>query len=496
MNDGTFPECAPGVERFGFARACLAGTPFDRAHKQKHRGSRCARTRRHSMTRRFFGTDGVRGLFGGEVVNPAFVRRLAFAAGRVLHPGAAAAPVALVGRDTRASGEHLETAVTEGLVAAGWHVRLLGIVPTPAVALAVRDDAVALGVVLTASHNPAPDNGVKFFSRGGSKLDDATEARIEASLPDAGWSATPVRGVSVSAAAGRDRYVARMSALLPPGSLAGWPVAVDAANGATAATTPAVLRSLGAVVTALGCQSDGTNINAGVGSEHPDGLAASVLRVGARIGIAHDGDGDRVLLCDEKGGILDGDEILTILACHALETGVLAGRTLVITVQSNLGVDAAVKRAGGRVVRTDVGDRHVMAAMAREGAVLGGESSGHVILSAHSPTGDGLAAAIAVIRVMLATGRPLSDLRRRLVRFPQASAAIPVRGKPPLERCAAIAGVIRDAESALGTDGRVLVRYSGTEPKIRLLVEARDQQAVTGWMDRLREAVRRDLERM
>lgn len=446
------------------------------------------------MKRRFFGTDGVRGRFGDAVMNPAFVRRLAFAAASVLRPAGATRPTAVVGRDTRASGEVLETAVCDGLLAAGWNVVLLGIVPTPAVAMSARDTDAAMGMVLTASHNPADDNGVKFFNGNGMKLDDATEARIEESFPAEDWVGEPAGGRAASTGDGRGNYIARMSALLPAGSLKGWRIVVDAANGATCATTPEILRSLGADVVALGCEPDGRNINAGVGSEHPEALAAGVRKHGARIGIAHDGDGDRVVLCDEKGGVLDGDEILTFMACDALERGTLAGGTLVVTVQSNLGVDVAVIAAGGRVVRCDVGDRYVIAAMIREGAVLGGESSGHVIFPRISPSGDGLVAALEVIRVLLATGRPLSDLRRRLVRFPQESLAIRVREKRPLEQCPGIASAIRDAEAAFGTEGRVLVRYSGTEPKIRLLVEGRDAPAVARWMETLRAAVARELD--
>jgi phosphoglucosamine mutase len=257
---------------------------------------------------------------------------------------------------------------------------------------------------------------------------------------------------------------------------------------------PFVLRALGAEVVAIGCEPDGTNINAGVGSEHPAALAALVKSSAARLGIAHDGDGDRLVLCDETGATLDGDEVLTFLACHALERGTLAGGKLVVTVQSNLGVDAAVRSAGGTVVRCDVGDRYVTAAMARLGAVLGGESSGHLVFSRISPTGDGLVGAIEAIRVMIESGRPLSELRKRLVRFPQKTAAIRVRNKRPLEACDAIAAAIRDAEAALGERGRVLVRYSGTEPKIRLLVEGPGDAEVALWIDRLRDAVARDLE--
>jgi len=446
------------------------------------------------MKREFFGTDGVRGRFGGPVVNPAFFRRLTFAAGKAMAPGGDAVPSAVIGRDTRASGEALEAAVAEGLLAAGWNVSLLGVLPTPAIALAARESGAALGVALTASHNPVDDNGIKFFNGAGAKLDDATELRIEAHFPPEDLGGAKGVGTASRAEHAVEGYVRRMTSLLPAGSLAGWRIAFDGANGAACATTPFVLRALGAEVVAIGCEPDGTNINAGVGSEHPAGLAALVRSSGARLGIAHDGDGDRLVLCDETGAILDGDEVLTFLACHALARGTLAGGKLIVTVQSNLGVDAAVRAAGGTVVRCDVGDRYVTAAMAREGAVLGGESSGHLVFSRISPTGDGLVGALEAIRVLIESGKPLSELRRRLVRFPQKTAAIRVREKRPLEACDAIASAIRDAEAALGERGRVLVRYSGTEPKIRLLVEGPDDAEVARWIDRLRDAVASDLE--
>jgi phosphoglucosamine mutase len=446
------------------------------------------------MKREFFGTDGVRGRVGGPVINPEFIRRLAFAAGKTMQPDGVAVPVAVVGRDTRASGESLEIAVCDGLLAAGWNVSLLGVLPTPAVALAARESGAALGVVLTASHNPAGDNGLTFFHAAGSKLDDATELRIEANLPRDDLASAVASGVASRATSAGDVYVSRMISLLPAGCLAGWRVAFDGANGATCATTPFVLRALGADVVAIGCEPDGTNINAGLGSEHPEALAELVKNSGARFGIAHDGDGDRLVLCDEAGSVLDGDEILTLLACHALERGTLAGGKLVVTVQSNLGVDAAVRRAGGSVVRCDVGDRYVTAAMTREGAVFGGESSGHLVFSQISPTGDGLVGALKSIRVMIETGKPLSELRRQLVRFPQMTEAIRVREKLPIDACATLSAGIREAETALGDRGRVLVRYSGTEPKIRLLVEGPDVAEVAHWIERLHAAVGRDLD--
>ena len=444
------------------------------------------------MKRRYFGTDGVRGPFGGPLVNPAFASRLAAAAGTWVHrtnPANSHLPV-LIGRDTRASGEVLLAAVAAGIRAAGLEPVSLGVLPTPAVARAVRSSSAALGVVITASHNPAQDNGIKFFGLGGVKLTDADELAIEGCLDQV--EVGPAEAVETRAGAAEE-YAAAAAALLPAGALRGWRIVLDTANGATCATSPRVLRQLGADVHGIGDRPDGANINAGVGSEHPEPLATRVVSTGARLGIAHDGDGDRCVLCDELGAVLDGDEIMTILALHALAAGRLPQKMLVTTVQSNLGVDAAVKAAGGRVRRTAVGDRYVIEGMTAEGAALGGESSGHIICADVSPTGDGLIAALRVLEVMRATGKPLSELRRGLRKFPQLTAAITVQEKRPLEECPTITATIAKLESELGAYGRVLVRYSGTEPKLRLLAEGPDQPTVEAALGRLMLAVRVDV---
>lgn len=446
------------------------------------------------MNRIYFGTDGVRGPYGGPLINEEFALRLGQAAGRWLPaPAGGARPAVLIGRDTRFSGASLAAAVAEGLRVAGAEPISLGIVPTPAVARAVVQQHAALGVVITASHNPAGDNGIKFFGPGGIKLTDVDEREIEALLPPAG--APPVAADPLSPAGdSRADYIAATQGLLPAGALRGWRVVLDTANGATCATSPVVLRALGAEVIGVGDAPDGRNINAGVGSEHPAMLAGMVRASGARLGIAHDGDGDRCVLCDELGGVLDGDEILTILAAHALRRGRLAKQTLVVTVQSNLGVDAAITAAGGRVCRSAVGDRYVIERMRAEGAMLGGESSGHVICAEISPTGDGLVAALKVIEVMLATGQPLSVLRGALRKFPQQTAALRVKHKTPIEALPGVNAAIQSVEADLGTQGRVLVRYSGTEAKLRLLVEGPTDAAVADGLARLDAAVRAELE--
>ena len=446
------------------------------------------------MKRQYFGTDGVRGPYGGPVMNEPFAWRLGAAAARFARtqPGFRSEEV-FVGRDTRVSGPALEQALAAGLESEGFEPVSLGVVPTPVVSLLTRSEGAALGVVITASHNPARDNGIKFFGPGGIKLTDENELRIEQLMPavarmeGSGFAIMPY-------ASPLALYLELTRALLPPRSLAGWPIVLDTANGAACVSSRAVLEQLGASLTLLGNTPDGQNINDGVGSEHAGNMGATVKRVQARLGIAHDGDADRCLLCDERGGMLDGDEILTILALHALKSGKLANRTLVVTVQSNLGVDAAVAAAGGRVCRAPVGDRYVIEQMLAEGAVLGGESSGHVICSEISPTGDGLVAALKVIEVMLATGKPLSELRRALARFPQQTAALTIREKKPLESLPTLPAAIKAVETELAAKGRVLVRYSGTEPKLRLLVEGPSDAVVKAALARLESAVRADLE--
>jgi phosphoglucosamine mutase len=447
------------------------------------------------MKRRYFGTDGVRGRFGGPVVNESFFGDLGAAAARWLESRGSGSGRVLIGLDTRATGPALSRALAGGLRGAGSRPVALGVVPTPAVSRAVRLGGASLGAVITASHNPAADNGVKFFGPDGAKLTDAEESQIESQLDPTGGRGGGRGAVpDLPSESILDSYVDAARRILPAGSLEKWAVALDTANGATCASSPGVFRSLGASVAGIGDRPDGANINEGVGSEHPEALAALVLETRARLGVAHDGDGDRCVLCDESGAILDGDELLAILATHALARGSLAERTLVVTVQSNLGVDAAVEAAGGRVVRTPVGDRYVAERMRAEGATLGGESSGHIVSFDFGPTGDGLVAALKVAAVMLETGRPLSELRRVMRKFPQLTAAVDVREKRPLESLPRLSAAIRDIERELGTRGRVLVRYSGTEPKLRLLVEGPTGAAVGSGMDRLQAAARADLD--
>lgn len=438
------------------------------------------------MKRRYFGTDGLRGEFGGAVINPEFAARLGEAAARYRGESG----TVLIGRDTRESGPVLLAGLTRGFHAAGWRVIDLGILPTPAVARAVRQRGSELGVVITASHNPARDNGIKFFGPGGVKFNDRQELEIESRLPAAGATDHDLPDAAEDAV---EDYLTTLIAHLPAGSLAGWKVVVDSANGATVQTTPFLIERLGAEVIRLGAEPNGQNINDGVGSEHPAPLAAKVIATGAALGIAHDGDGDRCVLCDETGSVLDGDEILTLLALQDLQAGELRQSTLVITQQSNLGVDAAIKAAGGRVLRTDIGDRYVAEKMREVGASLGGESSGHIICDDMGPTGDGLGAALKVLQTMLSTGQPLSRLRLALRKFPQRAGAMRVARKPAIAECPALAAAMARLEAELGEEGRLLVRYSGTEPKLRLLVEGTSDAIVEDAYQRLQAAAKQDL---
>lgn len=444
------------------------------------------------MSRQYFGTDGVRGRYNGPVVNDAFAGRLARAAVVFFREKyREGLKRAVVGRDTRASGEPLAAALSKALVESGLEVCDAGVVPTPAVAGAMDELGAKIGIMITASHNPATDNGIKFFGEGGRKLTDDEELRIEQHLAADTSSRRP--GGVYRRTEIESRYIARMQKALPAGSLRDWRIVVDAAHGATAVTTPSVLSALGAELTLLGVEPNGANINDGVGSQHPEKMAETVRTTGARLGIAHDGDGDRVVLCDENGDLLDGDDLLAILGLHALKNNTLPHRTLVATVQSNLGLDRTLESAGGKVARTAVGDRYVTDEMDRGGFRIGGESSGHLVLPDLSPAGDGLASALMIVRVMLETGEPLSRLRRCWEKFPQVSDNLRVRKKIPLNDLPGFASAFSEAERRLGERGRILIRYSGTEPILRFLVEGEDPEEIRTLLASLRSAAAAEL---
>jgi phosphoglucosamine mutase len=421
------------------------------------------------MKRKFFGTDGIRGRAGEEPITADFAEKL----GRALVAVLGGHPVVAIGRDTRGSGPMLEEALARGITSAGGDVRLLGVLPTPGVAALVVEKHFDAGAVISASHNPSHDNGIKFFSGDGFKLPDEVELAIEQQLNSAHAADTPGAVTALDNAAGRYEQHALRS--LPAGfSLRSLTIAIDCANGAAFQTTPAVLRGLGAEVHVFHAAPDGQNINDGCGSTVDSEISRLVRQTGAHVGLSHDGDADRLLLCDETGDPLDGDELLAMAGLDLLRRGELAGNTVVATVMSNLGLDEAIEQAGGKVVRTAVGDRYVLEAMRAGGYILGGEQSGHMIFLRHGTTGDGLVSALQIFRLMVESGQPLSQIRRALRKYPQAQRAVMVKSKPPLESVPAVQSAIDAATAAVAPRGRVLVRYSGTEPKLRILLEGPD----------------------
>jgi phosphoglucosamine mutase len=438
--------------------------------------------------RRLFGTDGVRGLANGELLTPELAVAVSASAARVLAAGAER-PVVLVGRDPRASGEMLEAAVVAGLASAGADAVRLGVLPTPAVAYLVAELGADLGVMISASHNAMPDNGLKLFAAGGHKLPDALELEIEQGLT---WSGTRPTGAAVGRV--RDlpdaveRYVAHLVSATPR-SLAGLRVVVDCAHGAASEAAPAAYAKAGADVVALHAAPDGLNINDGVGSTHMDALRAAVVREGADLGIAHDGDADRCLAVDATGRIVDGDQIMAVLALAMRESGELVSDTLVATVMSNLGLRLAMTEAGITLRTTAVGDRYVLEDLREHGFSLGGEQSGHVVLPRYATTGDGLLTALRLMGRVAETGRSLADLASVVTVLPQVLQNVRVADKEAVARSAAVAEAVAQAEAELGSTGRVLLRPSGTEQLVRVMVEAPTEAEAERVATRLSEVV-------
>jgi phosphoglucosamine mutase len=450
---------------------------------------------------RIFGTDGVRGTANLEPVTAETALKLGRAAAHVFkhleaQPRGRGRHKIVIGKDTRLSGYMLENALSAGILSMGVDVLFIGPLPTPGVAYVTRSLRADAGIVITASHNPYTDNGIKFFRADGYKLDDAVEAEIErlvfsGEIENIRPSAEHIgKAVRIDDALGR--YIEFAKASFPRHlTLEGYRIVVDCAHGAAYKSTPCVLRELGAEVLVFGNQPDGTNINRDCGSMHPEHLCRLVLEYRADVGIAHDGDADRVLMCDEKGQLVDGDDIMAIAALEMLAQGTLAERTLVTTVMSNAGLDRAIEAAGGRVIRTQVGDKYVIDEMMKNGYNLGGEQSGHLIFRDHTTTGDGLVAALQVLRIMRTTGKPLSELTRCWERFPQRQFNIKVRAKPPFEELREVCELTARAEAALREQGgRLLLRYSGTEPKARLLLEGPDPALLEHWGTRIATAIK------
>ncbi len=421
---------------------------------------------------RLFGTDGVRGLANAELTP-----ELAFKMGRAAtyyfgkeHQR----PIFYIGRDTRISGQMLEAALAAGICSAGGEAVLLGVVPTPAVAYLTRKHGAQAGVVISASHNPFPDNGIKFFAGTGYKLPDAVEDELEKLIeaqPDAMPRPTADGvGFITSKHDMLNEYIDYAVNTVET-SLQGLKIVVDCANGAAYEATPAALRKLGAEVVVLNDKPNGTNINAGCGSTHLEQLQAAVLQHKADLGLANDGDADRCLAVDETGADIDGDQMMLICALEMLKQNTLPEKTLVATVMSNLGMHQAMKKAGGKVLVTPVGDRYVLEAMLKHNLVLGGEQSGHIIFSQYSTTGDGLITALKLAAALKQSGKKMSELARVMTRFPQLLVNVRVKSKEGWEQNAKIAAAIKAGDDELGDNGRILVRPSGTEPLIRVMAE-------------------------
>jgi phosphoglucosamine mutase len=451
-----------------------------------------------SKPQKIFGTDGVRGTANVEPVTAETALKLGRAAAHVFknlerrpRQGNRGKHKIVIGKDTRLSGYLLENAISSGILSMGVDVLFIGPLPTPGVAYVTRSLRADAGIVITASHNPYADNGIKFFRADGYKLDDRIEDEIEnlvfsGKIENIRPTADEIgKAVRIDDALGR--YIEFAKASFPRGmTLEGLRVAVDCAHGAAYKSTPCVLRELGAEVIVYGHQPDGMNINQDCGSMHPENLCRKVVQHKAHVGIAHDGDADRVLLCDETGALIDGDDIMAIAALDMLAQKTLAEKTLVTTVMSNAGLEAAVKTAGGKVVRTAVGDRNVIDEMLKHGFNFGGEQSGHLIFRDYGSTGDGLVAALQVLQIMRAKQAPLSKLAKCWRRFPQLVTNVKVREKKPFELLDGLTRLVGQAETELkGQGGRVFLRYSGTEPKARLLLEGRDAKVLEKWSQKI-----------
>jgi phosphoglucosamine mutase len=447
-----------------------------------------------------FGTDGIRGVANEEPMTAEVALRLGQAvAQRFRHPARPGRVV--IGKDTRLSGYMLESALQAGIVAAGADVMLVGPLPTPGIAFITSSMRADAGVVISASHNPFQDNGIKIFAADGFKLPDEMEAELERRMSEIAAGDTSARagaagiGKAVRIEDARGRYVQFLKHAFPKDrTLDGIKIVVDCANGAAYQVAPRVFEELGAEVVTLGCHPDGRNINEGCGALHPELMAAEVKRVGAQIGVALDGDADRVILADEHGTVVDGDQIMAILGTRMLERDTLPGRTLVATVMSNLGLERSLSAKGGSLMRTAVGDRYVVEAMRAGGYLLGGEQSGHIIFLDHATTGDGMVAALRVLAVMVEESRPLSELARVMVRYPQVLLNFPVARKRPLEEMPVVQQCIARVEGDLGADGRVVVRYSGTESKARVMIEGTDLGRIRAQADEIALTIKRELD--
>jgi phosphoglucosamine mutase len=450
------------------------------------------------IERKLFGTDGIRGKANVFPMTPELAMRLGRAIALVAGRGKSRAPRIVIGKDTRVSCYMLETALAAGICAMGGRVMLSGPIPTPAVANLTQSMRADAGVVISASHNPFADNGIKIFGPDGFKLPDSEEAEIEALLADSALESDGQTGSRIGRAEriqdAQGRYVVYVKNTFPRElTLDGVKVVVDAGHGAAYRVAPAVFAELGANVTPLGCRPNGQNINKSCGALHPEHVVGEVKKQHAAIGIALDGDADRVIVVDEKGEIVDGDAVMALCSTRLLARGKLSKATVVATVMSNMGLERALENAGGVVCRTAVGDRYVVEEMRRSGYSFGGEQSGHLIFLEHATTGDGLVAALQVLAIMVGEGRPLSELATVMQRVPQVLESVTLAARRPIEEMHELSRQITLVEQKLGREGRVLVRWSGTEPKLRLMAEGPDPSMLATMIADMADAARRDV---
>jgi phosphoglucosamine mutase len=445
------------------------------------------------MAQRLFGTDGVRGKAGHPPLDSATISRLGAALVRAL-PRSGASHSLLIGRDTRESGSWIEEEIARGARAEGARVTSVGVLPTPAVAYLTKSMDFDAGVVISASHNPYEDNGIKVFSGEGEKFDEDLERHVEQVIADGSWQVGPPSAPPVEHRDMVSAYLAHArTALTDVAPLRGLPIALDCANGATTTVAPRLFLELGFEVTAIGSEPDGRNINLACGSTHPEAVARTVLAGGHRLGVAFDGDGDRAILVDHAGNVVDGDAVMLICAKHWKRRGDLRGNAIVATVMSNIGLELALKAAGIDLLRTPVGDKYVAAEVGARDLSIGGEQSGHVIFSDFLYTGDGIVTALNVLRVMAESGRELADLAGELVTYPQVLVNVRVREKRELASVPEIARAMMRVDEQVTGHGRLLVRYSGTEPLLRIMLEGSDQAEIQSLANELADVVRRHL---
>ncbi len=452
------------------------------------------------MTERLFGTDGIRGLANVAPMNAETALRLGRAVAQVAGPkNTAGKKKILLGKDTRISGYLLEYALTAGICSMGANVLLVGPMPTPGIAFLTQNMRCNAGVVISASHNPFEDNGIKFFSHDGFKLSNEHERRIEKIVEDNSLDADNPRGIEVGRVHRIDdalgRYIVFLKSTFPKNiSLEGIKIVLDCANGAAYRVAPTVFEELGATVIPIGVAPNGSNINKDCGSLYPEKMCELVRQNGAHIGVALDGDADRVIFADEHGAVVDGDQIMGLIAFDLIDKGLLAKNTLVATVMSNMGLEVALRSKGIKLVRTDVGDRYVVDRMKADGYTFGGEQSGHLIFLDYTASGDGILTALQTLRVMTESGKRLSELAAPIERYPQLLKNVDVNNKPPLDDIPSIKAAIRDAELKLGDQGRLLVRHSGTQMMCRVMAEGPNEKKVMEVVENVADAISRHLQ--